>query len=183
VRAGLIACVVASGCARDPSVTCPLVAAGDVVVTEVMGDADATSGQWIELFNATDEAIELEGLRVRFRKKDGSGEVPVLVRRSLVIAPGEYATLGRYPDDARPAHIAYGFGGDFEDKWLGAAAIDVESCGERIDLAQYDALPAVGTFAFGASPDADINDIPSEWCFDSAALGTPGAANPPCPVI
>lgn len=169
--------------ARDPVAVCPPVAPGDLVVTELMGDEDLANGMWIELYNASAATLDLEGLRIRFRKKDGSGEIPVIVRTSLVVEPGGYTTLGRYTDDNLPPHVAYGFGAEFDAKWLDAAAVEVESCGERIDLAQYDALPEAGTLAFGPAPDADINDIPTEWCIDPEATGTPGAANPPCPAF
>lgn len=171
-----------SACAREPLDTCPDVAPGDLVVTEVRSDDDATNGSWVELFNASGRSLALEGLKVRFRKKDGSGEFPALVRRPLTVAAGDYVVLGRYFDNQRPAHVDYGFLDDYEGQWLGAAAVDVEACGERIDLAQYDVLPEEGTFSFGGTPpDAVTNDDSRNWCTDPTPDGTPGAENTPCP--
>ena len=173
--------VVVTGCARDPVDTCPNIVAGDLVVTEVRSDDDETNGSWIELFNASGGTLELEGARIRFRRKDGSSEIPVLIRRPLSVAADDYVVLGRYLDGMQPAHVDYGFGEDFEETWLGAAAIDLEACGERIDLAQYDALPDEGTYSLGTPPDATTNDLPTSWCFDATPAGTPGAANTACP--
>ncbi|MEO8698864.1 MAG: lamin tail domain-containing protein [Kofleriaceae bacterium] len=181
LRAVVIASLFAA-CSRDELDTCPVVAPGELVVTEVQGDGDPLNGSWIELFNASGGSIDLEGARIRFRRKDGSSEVPVLVRRPLTVNAGEYIVLGKYLDTDRPAHVDYGFVEDFEDAWLSAAAIDLENCGLRIDLAQYDALPEIGTFSLGTDPPtADANDLATAWCTNATPAGTPGAANPVCP--
>jgi hypothetical protein len=182
VRVGLaLVCVV--GCARDPvDAICPDVSEGALVVTEIRGPQDDQNGPWIELFNATSGSIDLEGTRVRFRKKDGSSEIPIIVRRSVTVGAGEYAVLGLFLDGEQPAHVDYGFQDDFNASWLSAAAIDVESCGNLIDRATYDSLPDVGTFELGTDPpDAEANNLPTSWCIDPASAGTPGEANPACP--
>lgn len=183
MRAGLLILLV--GCTRDPvDQVCPAIAEGDLVVTEVRGPQDDLEGPWIELFNASGSTIDLAGIKVRFRRKDGSSEVPVLVRRSLTVGAGDYTVLGLFLDgDAQtPAHIDYGFLDDFDASWLAAAAIDVETCGQRVDLATYDVLPDVGTFSLGTSPpDAEANNLPASWCTDATVAGTPGAPNNACP--
>jgi hypothetical protein len=182
VRVGLLILSVAVGCARDPEpAICPSIVEGDLVVTEVRGPQDDLEGPWIELFNASSASIDLAGIKVRFRRKDGSAEIPVLVRRPLAVGSGEYAVLGLFFDAEVPAHVDYGFLDDFEGTWLGAAAIDVETCGQRVDLATYDALPEVGTYSLGGEPDADNNNLPTAWCTDATPAGTPGAANNACP--
>ena len=180
-------------CARDPEeALCPEIAVGDLIVTEVRGPqtpADAVNGEWIELFNASAKTIDLQGIRVRFRRKDGSDEVPVIVREPVSVAAGGYVVLGLFLNDAtRPAHVDYGFASDFTQDWLGAAAIDVESCGTRIDRSIYDALPKLGTYSFtGAmTPDTNANDDLRNWCTNAATVGavspgSPQQANPPCP--
>jgi hypothetical protein len=183
----------AAGCARDPEeARCPEVAVGGLIVTEVRGPqtpVDPNNGEWIELFNASGATLDLEGIRVRFRRKDGSTEVPILVRESVPVAAGEYVVLGLFLNDAtRPAHVDYGFASDFTGAWLGAAAIDVESCGTRIDRSTYDALPRTGSFSFtGAKPpEPNDNDDLRNWCTNDAMVGavfpgSPQQANPPCP--
>lgn len=170
------------GCARDPDpAICPSINEGDLVVTEVRGPQDDLEGPWIELFNASNNTIDLAGIKVRFRRKDGSSEIPVLVRRSLTVSAGEYTVLGLFFDGEGPSHVDYGFLDDFDGSWLSAAAIDVETCGQRVDLATYDVLPDVGTYSLGGSPDAENNNLPASWCTDATPAGTPGAANNACP--
>ena len=173
-----------AGCTRDPVGECASLDPGDLVITEFRGEQspEDTLGIWVELFNASPSTVDLEGVKVRFRKKDGSSEVPILVRRSLIVSPGGYVVLGLVPDDdTKPTHIDYGFGDDFHVGYLPAAAVDIETCSERIDRAVYDVLPKTGTYSFGAQPNADNNDIPAMWCVNAASPGTPQQANPPCP--
>jgi hypothetical protein len=176
--------VLAVGCARDPlAAECPDLTAGELVVTELRGPQSPADslGVWIELYNASGGTVDLLGTKIRFRTKDGSSEVPVLVRRSVTVAAGGYAVLGLVNDDAtRPPHIDYGFAGDFHRGFLPAAAVDVEACGTRIDRAVYDVLPRTGTHSLGVAPNADENDIPAAWCTNATPEGTPQQANPPC---
>lgn len=189
VAIGSLACA----CTREPADTlCPDLEAGDLIVTEVRGPqnpADAVNGEWVELYNASGANLDLRGLRVRFRRKDGSSEIPVLVRESVPVAADAYVVLGLFLNDGtRPAHVDYGFASDFTESWLAAAAIDVESCGTRVDRAVYDVLPKLGTFSLtGAmAPDTNANDDLRNWCTNEAMIGTtypgtPKQANPPCP--
>ncbi len=173
------------GCVRDPApIECPTVSEGDLVITEFRGDQspEDSLGVWVELYNASSSTLDLEGIKIRFRKKDGSSEVPVIVRRSLTVAAGAYTVLGLVnDDDTKPANIDYGFASDFHVGFLPAAAVDVEACGARIDRAQYDVLPKTGTYSLGGPPDANENDFPSAWCVNATTEGTPKQANPACP--
>jgi hypothetical protein len=182
VRVPAVVLIAAAGCVRAPAkAECPSITSGDLVVTEIHGPTDDMVGPWVELYNASGDAVDLLGTKIRFRKRDGSSETDVLVRRSLEVAPGVYAVLGLYPDDdTRPAFVDYGFAADFHDTWLTSAAVDVEACTELVDRAIYDSLPDPGTFSLGSQPpDATANDFPANWCTD--ATGTPQQANNPCP--
>jgi hypothetical protein len=175
---------ISAGCTRETETAeCPPIEPGALVVTEVRGpqSPEDQNGPWIELNNATPESIDLAGIKVRFRRKDGSSEVDILVRRSVVVEPGAYAVLGVFDDAELPSFADYGFGNDFRVTWLSAAAIDVETCGKRVDVATYDTLPGTGTFSFGGAPDTNQNDDLSQWCTDPSSLGTPRAANIACP--
>jgi hypothetical protein len=176
----------AVGCMRDSApAECPSVGVGDLVITEFRGPQSPSDllGEWMELYNASSTTIDLEGTRVRFRKKDGSSEVAIIVRRSVTVAPGAYVVLGKTTDGTdRPAYIDYGFAMDFRmTTLLAAAAVDLEACGTRIDRAVYDVLPDVGTYSLGVAPDEAQNDIPASWCENATPEGTPQQANPPCP--
>ncbi len=184
VRLRLLCALTASGCAREPQDrVCPELAVGDLVITEVRGPqtGDDTLKPYVELYNASGHGVDLLGTKVRFRKKDGSGEIDVLVRRTLVAEAGSYTVLGLEDDADRSAYVDYGFVNDFTGGWLSAAAVDVESCGARVDLATYDSLPRNGTYSLGVTPpSADTNDLPISWCTD-ATTGTPQQANVACP--
>lgn len=174
--------VVAAGCVRDPvTAECPDVMKGELVVTEVNGpQTDETQPVWVELYNSSSASVDLIGTKVRFRRKDGSSEVPIIVRRSVAVPAGSYAVIGLVSDEQRPDFIDYGFLEDFHVTFLAAAAVDVEACGTLIDRARYDALPKTGSYALGKSPpNADDNEDPANWCVTQAA--TPKQPNPPCP--
>ncbi|HWO17690.1 MAG TPA: hypothetical protein VNO30_02905 [Kofleriaceae bacterium] len=187
--AGLFALLAPAACARVPAErVCPPLEPGHLVVTEVRGPQTPEDplGAWIELFNASGVAVDLAGIKVRFRRKDGSSEISVLVRRSLPAAPASYTVLGLFDDDELPSHVDYGFAGDHAGEWLGAAAVDVEACGTRLDRAVYDSLPVRGTFSLGGVPDANRNDLPASWCTDGRQVGatfpgTPKSPNVACP--
>ena len=174
----------ATGCVRDSApAECPDVGVGDLVITEFRGPQTTDDGlEWVEIYNATSGTVDLMGTRVRFRRKDGSSEVPIIVRRSVNVPAGGYAVLGRVPDVGLPDFIDYGFATEFRmSALLAAAAVDVEACGTRIDRAVYDVLPKTGTFSLGVAPDEAQNDIPASWCVNATPEGTPKAANPACP--
>ena len=195
------------GCGRDAlDGSCPAVAPGELVVTEVRGDQSGSDGygQWIEIYNASPAAVDLRGLDVHVQRVDGGADGHILVRDSVVVDPGGYAVIGRFPTDDVPDHVDYGYvlpcedsSSGCDDHWLDtnlydAAAIDLEACGERIDRAIYRDLPSRGTWALSgaAAPDATANDTESDWCVDDTEdmqteqlgiRGTPGEANPSCP--
>jgi hypothetical protein len=104
------------------------------------------------------------------------------VRRSLTVNAGEYAVLGLNVDDNLPPYLDYGFAVDYRESWLASSAVQLESCGEEIDRADYASLPDIGSFSLGTNPpDADANDVPTAWCNNGTPAGTPRAANPVCP--
>jgi hypothetical protein len=183
VRAGLTILGLVA-CSRDPAeAVCPDLVAGDLVVTEVRGTQSPSDldGPWIEVFNAASSSYDLEGTKVRFRDRGGSNEIPILIRHSLTISPGEYLVLGLFLDETRPAHVDYGFLDDYSGSWKDAGAIDLVTCGAVIDQVTYDDLPQVGTYSLNGTPDAESNNLATSWCFDPMSAGTPGAANIVCP--
>lgn len=185
----MLAMLAPAACVREPAeAVCPELAPGDLVVTEIRGPQEIADpmGAWLELYNASGRAIDLVGIKIRFRRRDGSSEVPVLVRRTLDAAAGGYTVLGLFDDEDPPPHVDYGFLGDYPETWLAAAFVDVETCGERIDRVVHDALPGLGTFSLGGAPDANRNDLPTSWCTDATQVGTvfpgtPGTQNIRCP--
>lgn len=186
----LTTAAVAGGCVRDPAdAECPELGVGDLVVTEIGGPQTGmdTLQPWIELYNASGKSVDLLGVKLRFRRPDGSDETDTIIRRSLPVAAGAYVVIGLDDDADREAYLDYGIAGDFHASWPSAAAVDVEVCNLRIDRAQYSSLPRTGTYSLGTKPPtAEANDLPVSWCTDITATpgsfpGTPQKANSACP--
>jgi hypothetical protein len=170
-------------CAHDPEAAiCPEAGPGDLVITELSGEESTT--QWVELYNAGSE-VDLEGAVLELLSIDGSVDLRLMVRRSLVVAGGDYVVLGMGGDADRPDHVDYGFGADFETDsdpasfpssgglWLTACAAEAD------DVPRFD-MPPEGTLALGTDPPTEAaNDDDASWCADPT--GTPGESNPPCP--
>jgi lamin tail-like protein len=170
-----------AACARDPlDPVCPEVGAGGLVISEIRG-AQAGSGdvggQWVEIYNATNQSVNLAGLALTMRKINGSAEARIMVRdHDLVVAAGAYATLGRFDESALPAHVSYGFAQDFGDNLYSAAQVELSACGEVIDQVVYRSLPTAGTLGFdgGKTLSATANDDEKAWCVDGSGVGHPG---------
>ncbi|MEZ4365397.1 MAG: hypothetical protein R2939_03805 [Kofleriaceae bacterium] len=101
--------------AADPDLA-PELAPGDLVITEVRGaQAGADdSGQFIELYNASGVEVDLRGLALRLLRLDGSSQVRVLVRGSVPVAAGGYATLEPDLLEAQPAYVDYAAATDYD---------------------------------------------------------------------
>ncbi|MEZ4450289.1 MAG: lamin tail domain-containing protein [Nannocystaceae bacterium] len=187
-------------CVRDPLPRiCPELAAGSLVITEIRGSqagAD-TYGQWIEIYNATDEAISLAGLSLRAIKTDGSGDFEFLIRDDdATIGPGAYAVLGGAGAEGKD-FVTYEFDAEEQRDLYDAGILELYSCDALIDRVLYRGLPAEGTLSLDGAvpPDADANDDSADpiWCVDATGpqpgepmtelgiRGTPGETNRPCP--
>jgi hypothetical protein len=196
-----------SACSREAlDDLCPSVSAGGLVITEVRGDQSGEDayGEWLEIYNGSGTALDLEGLQIVLRRIDGGASGTILIRESLPVDAGDYVVIGRFaPGGTAPDHIDYGYtlpcedsssGCDtqwFDTSFYDAAAIDLVACGELIDRTIYRNLPSRGSWSFDGAmaPSADGNDVESAWCDDLTEdadtptmgyRGTPGEENIPC---
>ncbi len=72
--------VAAASCVREPAErSCPEVAAGALVVSE-LGAAPRGEPSWVELVNVAEHEVDLLGVGVRMRRLDGGAEQRSLVR-------------------------------------------------------------------------------------------------------
>ena len=179
-----------AGCVRDPlPAVCPIDDVGGLVISEVRGDQTAstdTLGQWIEIYNASANTVDLAGLTVQLKRKDGGATATILVTRSIDVASQGYATIGRFDDTALPPAIDFGYANQVTAGLYASGAITLLSCDSQIDRIIYDSLPRTGTYNLspaGGAPSATTNDPTTAWCADasSGAAGTPKGANRPCP--
>lgn len=188
--------VALAGCVREPlEQICPAVAPGDLVITEIRGPQSGsdTWGEWIELYNASSGAIDLEGLQVRVRRLDGGADATIIVRLpGISVGAGEYIVLGKFVPQEEPDHVDYGYVVDMESDLYDSAAVEIMACDVEIDQAIYRNLPSQGTWALDGAitPTAEANDDDAAWCNDDVDImdpmelgipGTPGAMNLVCP--
>lgn len=117
VAAAVAAC---AGCSRPPlGEICPDLGEGDLVITEIRGPQTGgdNRGQWIEVFNASDEAVDLRGLRLEFYDLQGKQPAPgrpMIVRtEEVLVEPGGYVTFGHHEPDRVPEFIDYSFITDY----------------------------------------------------------------------
>jgi hypothetical protein len=191
------ALVVLAACERDPiEVPCPDVEVGELVVTEIRGaqSPDPGYGEWIEIYNASPDTVDLTGLRVTLTKLvDGTAATSFVLRGGATsAAPGTYFVVGRFPAGEEPSYVQYGYAGDFDGDLPTGAAVDVFSCGELVDRMIYRSLPSEGTWSFDGAvdpPEDTGNDDEDAWCVDltedgdtpsMGIRGTPGEMNIPC---
>jgi hypothetical protein len=176
----------------------PLPAAGELVITELLYDPNDAlvddTAEWFEVYNTTDTALRLDGCTL----VDATAGNAEIIER-LVIDAGAYALFARSADPALNGGLdpdyVFGFGLN-----NGGDTLTI-SCGDvTVDQVIYDDAAPFPVNARRASialdpehNDAVGNDDGANWCFGEAAyfvaddpafnhLGTPGMANPPCPV-
>lgn len=209
LAASLLLSLSGIGCERGPlERICTPLEVGDLAISEIRGTKDAW-GQWIELYNPTGQEQALVGLKLRLTNLDGSDLREILVRdHDLRIGPGGYVVLGRFAQDAVPAHVDYGaeVDFDFDLSLYDNGVLQVLSCDATapkdpdqdriIDQIVYQGLPSQGSLGFDGALalTAQANDEEDDWCVDATEVevvigdstqvlpaGTPGELNRECP--
>ena len=172
-------------------------AEGDVVLTELLIAPSAVEravGQWVEVLNATDGALNLQGCVLRaLPSASGAAPLTAVIGAPLVLAPGAFAILGAAADSAQNG------GAPVDHAWdpafnlpTGAFTLTLGCGALTLDAVGYGAgtgWPASAGAAVSLSPyrsAATDNDAAASWCAGSATFGsgdrgTPGALNPVCP--
>ena len=157
----------------------------DIIITEILQNPNAVSdslGEWFEVFNPTESAIDMFGWVV---KDDGTDSFTIAA--SVLVQPGGYAVLGNNADTTTNGGVTlnYVYPQPF---FLGNSGDELvlEESGVEIDRVNWDGGPNFPdpTGATMALIDASMdNNVGSNWCESSSAtfgagdFGTPGAAN------
>ena len=172
---------------------------GDLVITEVFADFQAPSGgagtddgkEWFEIYNNTERPLDLLGLTIVHSRPDGS-KAQSHTMTEVVIAPGQYFTLGNATSDLVPAYVDYGYSADLGGFYNTDGGELALKCGDsEIDSATYDGVKAGHSreLGDGTAPDYTLNDDQANWCqgddteFDPGNFGTPGGENDCQPVV
>ncbi len=173
------------GCYYTPA------AAGDLVITEIMQNpaaVDDNIGEWFELFNATDEYVNLNGLTFQ---DDGTDTFTVAA--DVIAAPGSYLVLGisDVPADngGVPVDFAYAdamilANGSDEVEILAADNTSIDRVAYDDGATFPDPTGAAMALDPAVLPDGDNNDG-GNWCtallpYGDGDLGSPGEANLSC---
>lgn len=171
-----------------PVRSAPLAREGDIVVNEIMTNpaaVDDSVGEWFELFNATEDTVDLNGWIIADADTDRhqiAGDNP------LLILPGSYLVLGNNADMASNGgvEVAYTYDGfafgnsDSGDEFLlfapDSTLVDSLSYGTNTDFPNPN-----GASISLREPGFD-NGRGSNWCVATTAygagdFGTPGLEN------
>jgi hypothetical protein len=192
--AGMVGAAILAGCSFPgaPGVeelgiaVCPSrLLPGQVIVTEILADPGGVTGEWIEIFNATDRAVDLRG--VVLAVEGAGGEVQRHVMRAARVEPGAYFVLGRDSAAEAAAPVGYVYGEALHELPDGGGRVSLRCDVIEVDVAVYPgSAPGVAVGVSGATlPDAMSNDEPAGWCaaqsgFAPGRTGTPGEANEAC---
>ncbi len=181
------------GCAPGCSVETPL-SFGDLVITELMVDTTAVNdsvGEWIELYNPTTETHDINGVELRQGSKV---HVINAGTANLLVAPKSYAVIGINADKQFNGGVAMTYGyssvsltnvsGEVQLLWGNTLVDSVKYASKTNGWQSFKA-----GFSLQLSNDklnATDNDIGKNWCksktpYGAGDIGSPGAANAPCP--
>ena len=172
---------------------------GDLVITEIFAAAasqtasSAVAGdEWFEIYNATQKAIDLDGITLTLSRLDGSRAQHHVVS-AMTIDPGAYLVLGDDAPDALSPWVNYSYGADLGAMTNTGGKLAL-TCGDTtVDVATYQMATRGESLQFDGNrtPNYVDNDELANWCtatpagssqFMAKNYGTPGASNEDCVV-
>jgi hypothetical protein len=168
---------------------------GDLVISEIMFNPFNvldSAGEWFEVYNATTNDINLNGLFVQ----DNPNVFNFTVGVDLILASKDYAIFGRSADTALNGGIVPDY--DYVNTFSLADTVDAivlktANGGTEIDRVLYNTTlgwpnPPAGSMELGNQHlKANTNHLATSWCDSVGNLvpsgdhGTPGAKNRVCP--
>ncbi len=169
---------------------------GSLVITEFMAQLEPASGipdydgEWFEIRNASDVALDLDGLLVRGEE----GEVGFQVNGELILDPGQHWVFGVNDDTAANGGVPVDYvytqsnlplehTGDTLRLVYGTTTID------RVDWSPSTGWSVTASMAsmqvnLNADDNEWANGLPQNWCPSTTSIGvvfaTPGAENVYC---
>lgn len=176
-------------CAAGPTIASP--GPGDLIVSELMIDPDAVAdihGEWIELHNVADVALNLAGCIVH---DDGTDAFTLTGEGGgVLLEPGDFIILAPDGDAATNggAEVDFVYATMLLDNVADEVVVTCD--GVDVDRVAWTALGwlLVSGRSLSLDPtrlDAADNDVVGSWCggvvsYGEGDLGTPGTENPPC---
>ena len=165
---------------------------GSLIITEIMTNPAKVAddvGEWIEIKNVGNDAVELNGLMVQIGTAKPIG-APIEAPTPIVLQAGAYALLAASADPIvngglpKPTAV-------YAKVQLSstAATVSIWSAGKELDHVTYGTgWPMVAGKSMALEPTvttAAENDAPGAWCkgqaiYGDGDFGSPGQANPAC---
>ncbi len=142
---------------------------GDVVITEIMQNPSAvydSDGEWFEIYNTTDHAIDLEGWYI---KDDDTDQHQISNGGSLVIASGDYLVLGVNANQATNGGVPvdYQYSGFILGNGADEVVLLLPDGTTEIDRVMYDGGPEwpdpTGASMYFTIPYSADNNDPANW--------------------
>jgi len=162
--------------------------AGQIVITEFMPNPKVvgdTSGEWIEIYNTTDNPIDITNLKIL--KNATSKGLVFETNASTEIQPHSYFVIARKiaTESMLPVVDATSAFSLTQD----GASLSLELNGELLDTIIYSSSSEAKSWQVEpVFKDHDLNDYDFAWCKGSTVIsdtnadkGTPGLANISCP--
>lgn len=174
-------------------------AVGDLVITEVMPDPDASpdeDGEWLEIYVGADVDLNRLTLGKETDKvlqtlgDDDPTCLPVAAGSHIVLARnGDSALNGGLPEPTYP--LAFSLGNSGGPLFVALSGADPEIPGELLDTTSYTAAKAGFSRALdGSQLNPLANDDPMNWCdagvdetYGAGDHGTPAAVNGSCDIV
>lgn len=170
---------------------------GEVVITEILFDPKATSdssGEWIEVYNTTDKAIDLSGWQLEDKDKGGIAIKPA--GGKLMLAAKTVMVLAIKADSTANGGVkaAYGYGSKItlSNSSSGGRIALLKADNTLVDEVKYQTsagklswpgkISGTAIQLANSKRNAIANDDGASWCFASKVFGkgdkgTPGNLN------
>ena len=168
------------------------VTAGGLVISEIMNNPGAVAdefGEWFEVYNATSDSVDLQGLMV-----SDAGSDTFTISSSVIVPAGGYAVIGNNADATTNGGVTLDYAYVHSTEMTlsnGDDEIILTNANGLIDEVFWDGgeeFPDAGSYSMNLDPgslDSALNDDGANWCYGSDSLtsgdkGTPGTSNSPC---
>ncbi len=170
---------------------------GELVIHELMIDPEAVDdakGEWVEIYNDSDDVLDLSGHRLADADKDDT-VIQESWSGSLEVQPGEYLVIcandNYFDNGGADCHGSFHYetwGGGFAMSNKGDEVLLVTPGGALLDSVSYGAVFSIPGVAMGLDDRAistGENDYASNWCeqdrmMKSGDEGTPDRYNNLC---
>ena len=146
---------------------------GALVITEILAHPNASRPEFLELFNASDDEINLQACEV---VDGGSSAHSFIINQPTPVAAGQWALLaesaslgavdGELPVDVEWDAISFNQGDESES--VGLNCPDGKGARHQVDTVSFDwngmGLQRGRSWQLAADADATANDEPDNWC-------------------